>query len=826
MKSTRTARAIPGALAIALACLLGETARGAETPAYRLNITSQPLDAALEEFGRQSGVQILFFSEVVGGAQAPELNGDFTLEMAMRRLLSRSSLTFRRVNDGTVEIVPRSSSTNRRKKTETPNENGARVEEIVVQGTAEGLALTHIPTPLREIPQTISLVSNEQIRQLNDVDLGDALEHAPGMVMVQANSVDREFFSRGYRVTSYHVDGGAALFKELSPTIVTPLALPRIPLLGIPDLSEFERIEVLRGADTLFAGSGNPGAAISLVRKRPQSTPRLSVSASYGSWDNSRLEVDWTGPVISSGALRARVDALYGDREYFFDAANLDRKRIFGALEYDFTADTGLTLGGSLQRDREQPGLAGLPRLQGGGDPGLPRGTPTSFEWSHHESDLSEGYAQLRYVIGAGWKLKANASTSTGTLNYRYGYPNSPIEPTTGLRGRSLLTHYSTAPNEQRLFSADVTLSGEMEWFGLREQLTAGGDFVRFRNFVHYGDMEYAAPFDTDPVRYDAALFPPPLSSAGILFAVDGEQTDHRYGAFASLRVDLTDDLRIVTGARVSNDRTEAAVVARVFGISFPAQYRIGNVNVITPFYGAMYDVGKNYSVYASRAEIYEPVGQSALNQPLPPARGVNDEIGMKGSWHDGALNGLLALYRSQEDGIPLVGMLQNGLPKSATHHSKGADAELSGAIRQGWLIGAGYAYNVSSNALGGELSTATPRHLVKLWLSAQMPGEWSRVTLGGYLHAQSAISAEGVYCPRYVPPAGCIGANQPFHIRQPSYAVLDLRASVRLDQGWRAGLSVTNALDKVYYQTIGTPMAGNWFGEPRAYLLRVDYSN
>jgi len=73
---------------------------------YNYKIDSQPLGKALQEFAKQSGVQIIFFSQVAEGHQAPALNGTYTLAGALKALLSGSHLTFRVINPKTIEICP------------------------------------------------------------------------------------------------------------------------------------------------------------------------------------------------------------------------------------------------------------------------------------------------------------------------------------------------------------------------------------------------------------------------------------------------------------------------------------------------------------------------------------------------------------------------------------------------------------------------------------------------------------------------------------------------------------------------------------------------
>ena len=94
-------------LALVLVCagLFPDAMDGAEPVAYKLHIASQPLDSALQEFARQSGIQVLFFSYLTDGQRAPALDGTYTVDVAMNALLADSMLTFRWVNAKTIEIT-------------------------------------------------------------------------------------------------------------------------------------------------------------------------------------------------------------------------------------------------------------------------------------------------------------------------------------------------------------------------------------------------------------------------------------------------------------------------------------------------------------------------------------------------------------------------------------------------------------------------------------------------------------------------------------------------------------------------------------------------
>ncbi len=92
------------ALGLIWASLLSPAMRSAEPEAYTLHIASQPLERALQEFARQSGLEIIFLSNLIEGQRAAALDGHYTVDEALKTLLAYSTLTFRRVNAKTIEI--------------------------------------------------------------------------------------------------------------------------------------------------------------------------------------------------------------------------------------------------------------------------------------------------------------------------------------------------------------------------------------------------------------------------------------------------------------------------------------------------------------------------------------------------------------------------------------------------------------------------------------------------------------------------------------------------------------------------------------------------
>jgi outer-membrane receptor for ferric coprogen and ferric-rhodotorulic acid len=845
MKSPRSGRGLVCVFAMALlwTWTQGKAAENKEPPAnepqkYPLKIASQPLSDALQEFSRLSGIQVIFFSRLTEGLRAPALDGKYTVSEALHALLAYSKLTFRSINANTVQIEsPAHAPAENTEGAATPPASkpikhaGSRssletattsdIDEITVMGTAEGLVATRIETPLIDIPQTISIISREQIRQQNDADLADALQNAVGITAVRSDSLDEAFFSRGYQITSFHVDGGAAMTAMINSAVL---------FIGTPDLNEYDHIEVLRGADALFAGVGNPGGTVNLVRKHPLDTDELMFSSSAGSWGNERQELDVTGPLGFDGALRGRVDGLYQDRNYFYEIASLKRRKLFAALEIDVTPATLLTLGGSYESDDSVPVESGLPFYYNGTDSHLPRSTALGFDWAFDRSRMREFYVQLRHEFAPGWKIKVNASLWNGSEDYGVGDFGWPIDPLTDDLTGPVNASFSDRPNTVKQPACDLTLVGTFNWFGRREEAAFGGDFVRLTYLNSEGLYANFGPKLTNPFTYNPAQYPNPLSNGPIL-NTEGSATSQQTGGFAAMRIYLNDVWSIVGGARFNSNR--AILRAELSSPLLPGHANLsveqGNSAVVTPYAGMTYHVDDHYSLYASYAEVYSPAG--AMRQPdgnlVGVTRGFDLEVGSKGVWRDGAVNGSVVLYKAVQQNVPVPDMtlpqpFQSSLGccfLSGTNHSRGVDVELSGQLAPDWLIAAGYTLNINQAAAGGELSSETPRHLLKLWSSKGLPGRLNRWSVGGTLHAQSSVWQElpcnvGIY-------AYCPAGPQPVIPVQGPYAVLDLRGSYQIQPHWQAALTVSNVFDRVYYQTLS--LTNNWYGEPRAVMLRVD---
>jgi outer-membrane receptor for ferric coprogen and ferric-rhodotorulic acid len=829
-------------LVIGIVCtsLIGGTARSGETAAkISFRIPSQPLEGALREFAQQSGVQIIFFSEIAQGLQAPAITGEYTVAAALDALLAASKLTYRVINPKTIEILtrtPKGSSLRNGDRSpgdmtspgqaarKTHSSQSPELDELVVAATSEGLVATRTETPLREVPQSLSIVSPEQIRQNNYADLDDALANAIGTTPERGDSLGQNFFVRGFAVSTLHVDGGAA-FNSFD--------LVAEPFFGSPGLSEFDHIEILRGADGLFGGNGGPGATINLIRKRPLATPDFTVSAWTGSWNNNRVEADATGPLAFDGGLRGRLVADVSAKDYFYDIANLRRMKIFGVIEYDLTAHTLLTAGASYEWQNALPFVGGLPFYQDGTDPHLPRPTALTFDWANYDTRTREIYLGLTHTSGNHWKVKFNATSFDETARYDYGYFSSVVGPPSKALWIVPSETFSTRPNTLDQFACDATVTGEFDWLGHLEKVAFGADMLRFRGDTAIVDFyDPNAPL-SNAYDYDPGTYPDPRFSTLPSYETDTLSSSNQSAVFGSVKVYLSAALSIIGGARISRDSAASEIYEKLGTQNSSGSFGFKTPTKVTPYGAILYDLNPRYTLYASYADIYQSNGllRQVDGAFLPPIDGVNIEAGIKAAWYGGTLNGSLALYHIAQSGLPAEddraragGVFVYGccyLP-TGVDRSKGIDLEFNGRVTSGWLIGTGYTYNTNADFDGGDLSTATPRHLFKLWTSVQLPGQFDHWTVGGTVLAQSGTFKENDLCQLNVL-GYCVGGDEPVKNTQSAYAIVGARVGYEFDKHWRLALNINNFFDRVYYQTVGFPGSGNWYGEPRNFLLRAD---
>jgi outer membrane receptor for ferric coprogen and ferric-rhodotorulic acid len=857
------------------------------------DLPAQPINSAALAFSKQSGVQLVFGAALGNGVRANAVEGKYTVREALDHLLAGTGLGWRFLNDRTVTIEAKSAAA---------TTAGSNFGTVQVQGTNDVLpdltgfgagagpngssdvtategtgSLTtngavaaskgNAPLTLRETPQTVTVMTHEQIEQQNFTDMESALYYMPGVTIAQLGTQvglggTDTIMSRAYQVQTFTVDGGGPL-KMLDPLTTSGL-----------DLDEYDHIEMLQGSSGLFGGyDNNPGGVIALDRKRPLDHEQFTVDAHYGSWDDNYVSLDATSPLGFDGHLRGRVVVDYQNQDFFYKDANQTHMHLYGTLEGDLGPDTLLRVGGSYtQQSDPSTNPQGLPRYNNGGDLHLPQSTCLCAPWNRSDSDGNELFGELDHRFSDDWSATISATDLRDLSKQKLDYLDPGIgagaTSTTSIPGN--LQEGGDAIDE---LSIDAHVNGAVTAFGLPQRLVLGYDrsTVSLDGVFDQQALTYAGnvfAFNPNMLTPEPAGIPvisasnPDYNSG----AVDDALKDNivQSGLYLNLVLNPVAPLHINGGLRYSDFETKIATSVAAAGIQIPAIYTYpgpGDICLflpslcaptdLGPFFnsttstskasgvltwqaGASYDITDQLSGYASYAVVYNQ--QSAdlapvTFQPLGPISGETYEGGFK--WSNGKLNASAAYFYSGlfGQGVQVPGSGPTGccFEQLGTSVSDGIQLLAAGEILPGWDLTSSYTYDNNYNSgveagyLGSPIfNTQQPHNQLKIWTSYILPGDLHDWTVAGGFRLESARAQSGTACSLASDPSGtCTGGTFiPFHFTQPLYTVLDLEVGYHFNDHWATTASMTNVADTRYYATAGAPQGGNFYGQPRAFMI------
>jgi len=636
-----------------------------------------------------------------------------------------------------------------------------------------GSGATGLRLSPRETPQSVSVVTRALMDDFKLNSVNDALEASTGVV-VEKVETDRTYYTaRGFDIVNFQLDG---------------IGLPFVYGLvdGDLDTATYERVEVIRGANGLMTGVGNPSATINFVRKRPTSVFEASAGLSYGSWNDKRVDADVSGPLNESKTLRGRLVLAAQDKDSYLDRYHLKKGVAYGALEADLGEATVLTLGHTQQDNRPRGGMWGaLPLVHSDGTPtDYDVSTSTAPAWTYWNTDTGVSFAELQHQFANGWQATAvfthKKVASRGKLFYAYGTPDA----TTGLGVASWPSLYDLDNTQDML---DLRASGPFQLGGRTHELVVGASVSRSRLTDHstYGQgIGTALP---DLATWDGSYAEP-------AFDIDGggsDFTDRQRSLYAAARIDASTALKLIVGANATSVRSE--------GESY-GESSARDATKVAPYVGAVYDLTPTTSVYASHTAIFNPQSQLGSNlQPLAPVTGGNDELGIKAELLDKQLDASIAVFKSRQDNLATfdqtVGLLSTY--KGVDTRSQGVEFELAGALSQRAKISAGYTQLAIKDGEGAEARTFSPRQVVRLSGTYQA---LERLKLGGALNWRSATW-------RYADDGSSV-------IRQGSYALLNLMARYDFSPHFSATLNLNNVTDRKYLTSLYWTQA--YYGAPR----------
>ncbi|MEQ9609805.1 MAG: TonB-dependent siderophore receptor [Kiloniellaceae bacterium] len=306
-------------------------------------IEAKPLPQAIAEFSAVTGIQVLYTEPATFQFTAPALNGTFTADEALRQLLAGSGLLARYTSDNAVTIerlAQESEGTMLDPITVVGRSETATgpVEGFVATRSASG---TKTDTPIIETPQSLSVVTADEIEETKAATMAEALGYN-AFVSSQPSGFSRvadDFTIRGFNVAN----GNLGMLRD-------GLKFQSNVYDGGQEVYGLERLEVLRGPSSVLYGQLGPGGAINAVTKQPTLDPLHEVNLEYGTYDHMQISTDHGGALDADGQFSYRLTGLYRESDTWVDYVQDDKAYVAPAFTWRPDDDTSLTLLASFQR--------------------------------------------------------------------------------------------------------------------------------------------------------------------------------------------------------------------------------------------------------------------------------------------------------------------------------------------------------------------------------------------------------------------------------------------------------------------------------------------
>ena len=800
-------RALPLVAALASFNVLAQ----AQTQMFDLPPAS--LAQTLNRIASQSGHIIALEPALVRGKQAPAVVGQMSAEQAMQAALAGSGLQLRVSSEGHFSVAPASLGG------DVMELGSTSITDNYVDATSEGtgsyaaraVTLGKGTHTLKEIPQSVTVITRKQLDDQGITDLQDALNHTTGIVGAQGIGPGVVVTSRGFQIDDWQYDG-----------VPIPRNNYSLGNWATQDLVFFDRVEILRGASGLLQGTGSPGGAINLVRKRGQATPTVTLTGKAGSWDHYGLQLDAGGPLTADGRVRGRLVADEDQSDSFIDYQWSKSHSLYGALDIDLNDATTVGAGISYNRQQSRPMLRGIPRYATGKPVDVPRSTYTGARWSRAETDVTTYYLDLEHRFNEDWAFKAAAvrmdETNTST-HQRTQTVGEGLEPDgSGVEYADWITDFHSTK-----LGLDMNVVGHFDTGPVAHEVTFGGNYSKLTS-----DDGYWRTFGGNDSIFDIDHDRPEPSRDSLLAAPFGRHESSGYdirqkGLYGAWRVKPTDRLTLILGSRVSwFDYSYASTTYR--GLN-PGQVnptsRMTETGEVTPYAGFVYDLTREWAWYASYTDVFVPQTERAVgNTPLKPVIGSNYETGFKGELLDGRVNASIALFRYDQENRAVTDTTSGFAcddwycsTASGKVRSQGVEAEISGEVLSGLQLFAGYTYNTTKFLedpvdKGRTFSQWTPKHMLRAWADYTLPLDGQRWSTGlGFTTQSHTLGYERTYT-------------------VPGYTVWSARLAYQLTPEVNVAVNANNLFDKKYWVAGFNQLNGsNNFGEPRNFLLTVKYT-
>lgn len=650
---------------------------------------------------------------------------------------------------------------------------------------------TKTDTPLRDTPQSITVVTQDQIQDQGSQGLAEALRYVPGVGFAQGEGNRETPIFRGVATTGdFFVDG------------------VRDDVQYYRDLYNIERVEVFRGPNAMIFGRGATGGLINRVTKSANWTPYVGGSLTLGSDSNKRITADVNRPI--NDTVSFRLNALYEKSESYRNGVELERKGINPTVSVKVSPKTLMTFGYERFED-DRIADRGIPSFQG--RPvvtdrstffGNAAGSPT---WSK----LDALTALVEHEFDSGLMLRNRTRWADQDKFYQNVFPGA-----TNAAGTTVnISAYNNATQRTSLFN-QTDLTFNLNAGGVQHKMLVGAEFGSqdTDNFRMTGSFGGAASV--------AVPISNPFASQAVTYAQSGTDANNNSKAkvaalYIQDQIELSRQWLVIAGLRY--DRFDVDFLNKRNGATLASKD-----DLVSPRIGVVFKPVQDVSLYANYSIAYQPrAGEqlsslAANNATLKPERFKNYEIGAKWDLKQN-LAMTAALFRL--DRTNMVVQDPNDVTRnilSDGQRTQGIELTVAGNITPAWSMVGGYAYsdaeftaNTSATLRAGGAVAQVPKHTATLWNRYNFTPAWGAGVGVIYRSKMFAANEQIATVATPIP-----------NVELPGYTRVDAAVFYTIDDKTRVQLNVENLFDKKYF--INAHSNNNITpGSPRAYRVTLN---
>ncbi|KJH64334.1 TonB-dependent siderophore receptor [Acinetobacter calcoaceticus] len=662
-------------------------------------------------------------------------------------------------------------------------------EQTKAYNVKNSSSATKLNIEAKETPQTINVVTRQQIEDFGLTSTRDVLKNTPGVTVSNQETERTSYMARGFEISNILTDGVG------------------FPLSGYnynntnPDTYFYDRVEIVKGADSLTNAFGDPSATINNIRKRPTQEFQASGGLSYGSWDTQRYEADVSGSVTPNGKVRGRIMGYEQTGDSYIDRYSSEKNGFAGIVEADLTDSTLLTVGYSQEQNKPNANNWGaLPLLDANGKQiSYDRSYNPNPDWAHWDNETQNAFVELKQKINEQWAAKLTYNyldtKHNSRLLYYYGYPKADGSGVS-------LTPWGGQEHQEK-HAVDFNLEGTYKLFNREHEATLGYSYVLSRqqdkqSTGTINDSNVIKSTTTDWASWT------PQSITWSDFTEAANYTQNIDSIYAATRLHLNEDLKLLLGANY--------VRAESKGESYgsPMSY---SESKVSPYVGLTYNFTPEYTGYMSYTSIFRP--QTGIdkdtNQALKPIDGKSYEMGVKSSWLDDRLTGTLSVFKTEQNNYPLRNSDGNPLNRkvpTSDLESQGVEVGLSGQITDNVNLSFGYAqFSIKDIKNGGEARTYNPNQTLNL-LTTYTPSVLPKLKVGAGLQWQDGVKL--------------YDSTVNSTITQDAYALVNLMASYEVNKHITLQANGNNIFDKKYLYSF--PDGQGFYGPSANYTVAVKF--